>query len=109
METDKIIKTNSIFGGTIKSRNALDYAVEQANMQKNVFRQLALVVRSMTSEHAFWDGNKRTSLTIILSELQNLGVMCNKQKLESTLIKLSASGEGDLEIIERRLRKCIKK
>lgn len=109
IDIDKIINANKVFKGSLKSKNALEYGIEQANLQKNVFKKLAYMVRSMTSEHAFWDGNKRTALIIIVSELEPLGFKVDIKRLENTLINLAKTGEGNISVIERRLRKCMKK
>ncbi len=107
--TRQLIRTNAVFGGKPKLANALSYAVSRANNEKTFFRKLAFLVRSMTSDHSFIDGNKRTALTIVLSELRAKGFKVDRKKLIKTIRGLAMTGEGNITKIERKLRKCTKK
>ena len=106
---EQIIRTNAVYGGRPRTPNSLDYAVEKANEEKNFYKRLAYLVRSMTSDHSFVDGNKRTAITIVLSEFEEEGIKVNEKMLENTIVSLSRTGEGDIKIIERRLRRCSRK
>lgn len=104
-----LIHTNRVFGGSPSRNNSLSYAVLRANNEKNTYRKIAFLVRNMTSDHAFVDGNKRTSATVVLSEFRRRGIKCDRRKLARTLVLLSRSGEGDINKIERSLRRCSRK
>jgi len=106
---EQIVRTNAIYGGKPSKQNSLDYAVERANNEKNFYRRLAYLVRSMTSDHSFIDGNKRTAITIVLTEFEEEGIKVNQKMLEKTIVNLAKTGEGDIKIIERRLRRCSRK
>lgn len=58
---DDLIKT---YGGTIGilSEATLDMLVYKANQENNVFRKASLILHRITSQHPFFDGNKRTAL-----------------------------------------------
>jgi len=58
---DDLIK---IYGGTIGilSEATLDMLVYKANQENNVFRKASLILHRITSQHPFFDGNKRTAL-----------------------------------------------
>jgi prophage maintenance system killer protein len=101
---NKIIKTNKIFGGSVYNASNLDFDVDMANQQKNVFRKLAYTTRAMTSGHAFSDANKRTALVVIKSELADNGIRCNQRKLAKSLVRLTDQRESRINIIERRIR-----
>lgn len=103
---DKIVRTNRVFGGVIYNSDNLDFDIEQAKKQKNIFKKLAQVSRAMLSGHSFTDGNKRTSFVMIKCELNELGIKCDYKKLVKTLIKLAKTQESDVNKIERRIRKC---
>jgi len=105
----QIIRTNAVYGGKVNLNNSLTYAVDRANNERNFYRKLAYLIRSMTSDHSFSDGNKRTAITIILSEFKVKNIKVNKIMLEKTIRDLSKTGEGNINIIERRLRRCSKK
>jgi death-on-curing family protein len=106
---EQILKTNAVYGGTIKKGDSLDYAIEKANNENNFYRKLAYLVRSMTSDHSFIDGNKRTAITIVLTEFEEEEIKVDENKLQRTIVNLAKTGEGNINIIERRLRKCSKK
>jgi prophage maintenance system killer protein len=109
IDKDKIIRTNAVYGGKLSPSNSIDYAIEQANNEKNFYRKLAYVVRSMTSDHSFIDGNKRTAITMILTEFQEKGIKVDKFMLEKVIVDLARTGEGDINKIERKLRRCSRK
>lgn len=106
---EQIIRTNAVYGGKLRHSDSLDYAVEKANEEKNFYRKLAYLVRSMTSDHSFVDGNKRTAITIVLSEFEEEGIKVNERMVTNTIINLSKTGEGNINKIERKLRRCSRK
>jgi len=106
---DQLIRTNAVYGGRPSKSNSLEYAVERANNEKNFYKKLAYLVRSMTSDHSFVDGNKRTAITIVLTEFEEEGIIVDEKMLEKTIVNLAKINEGDINIIERRLRRCSRK
>lgn len=106
---EKIIKTNRIFGGKPYLISNLDFEVDMANKQKNVFRRLAHVTRAMTSGHSFSDANKRTALVVIKSELADNNIRCDQKALSKSLVRLASSNENRINIIERRIRRACQK
>ena len=106
---EKLIRTNKLFGERVTNPSSLDFDIIMANKQKNIFRKLAYAIRPMTSAHAFSNANKRTALVMIKSELANEGIRCNQNKIAKSLIKLSDSAEGRINIIERRIRRACNK
>lgn len=105
---NRIIRTNKVFGGNPYNLSNLDFDIEMANRQKNIYKQLAHVTRSMTSGHAFSDGNKRTAGVVIKSELFNKGIKIDNRKLAKTLVKLAKLKENRINMIERRIRRLKK-
>lgn len=106
VNANQLIRTNKVFGGSLKSKNSLDYGVERANEEKNVYRKLSYIVRSMTSDHAFWDGNKRTAIVSVLSEFEDEGIKCDERKLTVLMVKLAKENTSDINKIEKELRRC---
>jgi prophage maintenance system killer protein len=105
----KLINTNKIFGERVANESSLDFDVDMANKQKNIFRQLAYATRAMTSSHAFSNANKRTALVMIKSELADVGIRCDQKKIAKSLVRLATTGEGRINIIERRIRASCRK
>jgi len=105
----QIVRTNSVYGGTPIIGDSLDYAIEKANEEKRFYKKLSYLVRSMTSDHNFTDGNKRTAITIVLTEFQEEGIKVDEMMLRNRIVNLAKTGEGDLNKIERKLRRCSRK
>ncbi|KKL27804.1 hypothetical protein LCGC14_2381430, partial [marine sediment metagenome] len=104
-----LVNANRIFGGNIINESNLDFEIDSASKQKKLFRKAAHLTRAMTSGHAFSDGNKRTAIVAVTSELGSKGLKFDKKKIVKTMINLSKSAEGDLNKIERKLRRCTRK
>ena len=102
---NKIIRTNKVFGGSLYNPSNLDFEIEMANKQKNVYRGLAYITRAMTSGHSFSDGNKRTALVVVKSELADRGINVNQKKLAKSMVRLADKNESRINIIERRIRR----
>ena len=105
----RLVNANRVFGGSISNKNSLDFGIEMANRKTKPFDRMSEITRAMTSGHAFSDGNKRTAIVAVTSDLSDLGYRADKKKLVKTMIGLSKSGEGDLKKINRKLRRCTRK
>jgi death-on-curing family protein len=106
---EQIIRTNAVYGGSKRFSDNLEYSVDKANNEKNFYRKLAYIVRSLTSEHPFTDGNKRTAITIVLTEFEEEGISVNEKMLVKTIVNLAKTNEGNINKIERKLRRCSRK
>ncbi len=80
-----------------------------ASRQKKPFKRMSHVTRAMVSSYSFSDGNKRTAVTAVTSELKDAGFKADRRKLVKAMIKMSRDGEGNLTKIEKRLRRCTRK
>ena len=105
----KLISANRVFGGTLINKGNLDFELDIVSKEKKSFKRISHLTRAMTSGHSFSDGNKRTAMVAITSEMHDVGFKADKRKLVRTMIKLSKTAEGDLKIIERSLRRCTRK
>ena len=105
----RLVRANRVFGGTVVNKGNLDFETDMASRQKKPFKRMAHLTRAMTSGHSFSDGNKRTAIIATASELNSAGYKADKKKLVRTMINLSATAEGDLKKIERKLRRCTRR
>ena len=105
----RLVNANRIFGGSVTNKNSLDFGIEMANRKSKPFDRMAEITRAMTSGHAFSDGNKRTATVAVTSDLYDLGYKADKKKIVKTMIGLSKTGEGDLDKIKRKLRRCTRR
>jgi len=105
----RLVDVNRVFGGRIINEGNLDFETEMASIQKQPFKRASHLTRAMTSGHSFSDGNKRTAIVAVTSEMRDAGFKVDKKKLVRIMIKLSKIGEGNLKKIESNLRRCMKK
>ncbi len=105
----RLINTNSVFGGRLVNKGDFDFEMDMASRQKKPFKRISHITRAMVSSHAFSDGNKRTAVTAVASELRDAGFKLDRKKLVKAMIKMSRDGEGNLTKIEKRLRRCTRK
>ena len=104
-----LINTNRVFGGRLVNKGDFDFEIDMASKQKKPFKKISHITKAMVSSHSFSDGNKRTAVAAISSELRDAGFNADKKKLVKAIIKMSKDGEGNLTKIEKRLRRCTKK
>ena len=110
LDKEDLIRINKGFGGLLRNDASIDFALEQQeNTKLGEYKKLAYLIRAILVDHPFSDGNKRTAITIVLTEFQEEGIKVDKYALQRTMVNLSKTGEGDLNKIERKLRRCTRK
>ena len=106
----RIVSLNKKFGGSLINKSNLDFAVSKANMEKNIYKRNAHILRGIIVNHPFLDGNKRTAVGTILKDFKQNKYSCDKKKLAKGIVNIAKQNQGDINIISRRLRKwCLKK
>ena len=106
----RLIALNKRFGGSVINKSNLDFAVDSANMEKNIFKSNAKLLRGIVSGHPFLDGNKRTTLDTITKRFSNENIKCNKKAMTKGIVNIAKKNIVDVNKIEKRLRKwCSKK
>lgn len=104
-----LVNANKVFGGHLVNRGDFDYEMDMASRQDKTFKKIAHITRAMVSGHSFSDGNKRTAITAVASELRSAGYKLDRKKLVKAMIRMSRDGEGDLTKIEKILRRCTRR
>lgn len=108
LKVKEIIKLNEKFGGGILNKSNLEFDINQANKEKNIYKSNSYVVRAMTQGHPFIDGNKRTALAIVSKRFSEKEISCNKEKLTRGMV-LFAKRPVTINKIERGLRRWCKR
>lgn len=104
-----IIKLNKKFGGHLRDSSNLDFDVQMAKREKNIFKSNAYIIRGIIAGHPFSDGNKRTALTVITKRFMKDNIKCDKQKLTKGIASIARDNVTDINKISKRLRKwCIR-
>lgn len=110
VSSKQIIKINKKHGGTLINKNNLDYAVERANKEKNIYKSNAYLLRGIVVSHPFLDGNKSSATEIVLKRFKEEKIKCNEKMFSKGIINLAKTNETSINKIQRRLmRWCTKK
>ena len=99
-----------MFGGAfgLRDRRALEAALArpQSGYYGDIIQQAAALLESLSQNHPFADGNKRTAITVATAFLRVNGYRLNFEDLEAYqfLIELYESGQFRFEHLEPWLR-----
>ena len=99
-----------VFGGAhgVRDRGALEAALArpQSGYYADVIQQAAALLESLSQNHPFLDGNKRTAIAVTAAFLRVNGCRLKLDDLEAYqfLIQLYESGQFRLERLEPWLR-----
>ncbi|NJD52472.1 MAG: type II toxin-antitoxin system death-on-curing family toxin [Candidatus Methanoperedens sp.] len=105
---DEIIQK---YGGTsgVLSEATLEMLVYKVNREHNVLRQSSMVLHMITSQHPFFDGNKRTALVTAEKMLYDEGyyIHAEAEKKVDFMIKI-AEYKCSVKTIEKWVKKSIR-
>lgn len=93
--------------GELQNPGSLEFALGMIKQKKSWLYELSYLVRSMLVDHAFIDGNKRTSLALVLLYLDDKGMECDKQKIVQIIHKISKKSFKDINKIMRLIKSGI--
>jgi len=104
-----IIRINQEIGcsGELQNRNSLEFAMDIIKSKKSWLYELSYIVRSLLTDHAFQDGNKRTSLALILAYFEYYGKEPDKQLLIYNVFKIAKKNIKDINKIMRNIKNGI--
>jgi len=106
---DQIIEINKKHGGCLLNKSNLEFDIERANEEKNIWRSNAYLVRGIVSGHCFLDGCKSTAMEVITDRFAEHKIGCDKSKLVRGILKIARGEIQDINKIEKGLRKwCYK-
>ena len=109
VKVNEIIKLNKKFGGSLINRYNLEFDVDMANNESNIYKSNAYLIRGIIVSHAFIDGNKRTALSIITKRFNDNNVRCDDKKLTIGMINIAKDNLNDINKISKRLRRWCSK
>ncbi|MCX6706888.1 MAG: hypothetical protein NT001_01985 [Candidatus Woesearchaeota archaeon] len=93
--------------GELQNPSSLEFALSIIKHQKSWLYELSYLARSMLVDHAFIDGNKRTSLALILLYFDDNDVECDKQRIVKAIHKISKQNFKDINKIMRLIKNGI--
>lgn len=105
---EEIIEINKKYGGCPLVINNLDFDLDMANHEKNIYKSNAHLVRGIICGHSFFDGCKSTATEIIVKRFSKHDIECQEKPLARFLLKTAMKNYPVIKI-EKSLRKICKK
>lgn len=104
-----LIRINQEVGerGQFQNESSLDFALAQAKYKKNWLYELAYLLRSLLTDHAFEDGNKRTALALAMLYFEEKELDCDKERLVKNIHSLSKYHYKSVDKISRVLKDAL--
>ena len=109
IEINEVIKINQRYGGSLMNISTLDFEIDLANREKNIYKSNAHIVRGIILGHPFSDGNKRTTVELIARRFAKFNIKCNEEQMVKGLVSIAKENIHEINKIEARLRKWTKK
>ena len=94
--------------GILINESALDFAISSQYKTKDWLSQLSFLVRAILIDHVFQEGNKRTTLGLIIGVLDDLKFGYDPTRLEINLIKILKENITDIKRIRRLIKDAIR-
>jgi len=106
---ETIVGINKEFdNGILVNKSSLDFALSYAKHSKDWLKQLSLLVRSISLDHVFEEGNKRTASALIMGMLEEKKLAYDPQKVDALIIEIILKNIRDTEKIRRLIRNAIR-
>ncbi|MBI2668316.1 Fic family protein [Candidatus Woesearchaeota archaeon] len=93
--------------GKLANPGSLEFALDQAQRSRDWLKSTAYLVRAIVSDHVFEDGNKRTAAAIIATSIDLRNLSYNKEKIDRTVLKISAKSIKDTRKLSRLIKNVI--
>ena len=104
-----VVNVNKEFDkGMLVNKSSLDFALSYAKHSKDWLKQLALVVRSISLDHVFEEGNKRTASALIMGIFEEKKLAYDSHKVDELIINIITKNIRDIEKIRRLIRNAIR-
>lgn len=102
-----MIRINQEIGetGRFQNESSMEYALSIIKHKKSWLYELAYLVRSLLTDHAFLDGNKRTSLALVLTYFEEREY--DKETIAKIILQISKKQEKDINKIMRMIKSAI--
>lgn len=109
ISVDEIIRINKGFGGHLKSRSSLEFALDKQDEKKlGEYKKLAYLVRAILVDHPFSDGNKKTAMIIVYSFAEQNNKKIDEELIKHHILSIASKNITNIRNIEWRLKNGIK-
>jgi len=110
LSKETIIKLNKQLGekGALVNESALEFAISSQYKTKDWLSQLSFLIRAILIDHVFQDGNKRTTLALVIGVLDELKLGYDPRRLEENLIRILKNNITDTKKIRSLIKDVIR-
>ena len=103
-----MVEINELFDtGKLVNKGSLDFALSSCRKTKDWITQLAYLIRAITLDHVFEEGNKRTAVAVILAYLKAHKKAYDLHKVDTIIITIIKKQIHDIAYIRRLLKNAI--
>ena len=93
--------------GRFHNGDSIDFAFSIVKQNKSWLYELCYIVRSLLVDHCFEDGNKRTSIIVIMTYFENYDLDYDKDKLIKIVWNISRKNISDINKLMRMIKNAI--
>ena len=90
--------------GFLQNESSLEFALDIIKNRKSWIFQLSYLMRSILVDHAFQDGNKRTTLVLSTLYFEDNEQVVNRARLMNSIAKISNKNITDINQITREIK-----
>jgi len=106
---EDLLRINRGFGGGLRNDASLDFAFGRLEDKKlGDFKKLAYLLRATLVDHPFTDGNKRTSMFLVLAFAERLGKKIDREILLHQIISIAKKNIVDIRVIADRIKTAVR-
>jgi len=103
-----VVRLNKLFhNGTIRNKSSLSFALSSIK-NKGSLEQLAYLIRAITVDHVFEDGNKRTAAVLITAYFTEFEIGFDKEKITKAILDIASKNITDINQIKRMIKNVIR-
>jgi prophage maintenance system killer protein len=107
-EKDLIGINKKFSDGNVVNKSSLKYTLDYISKSKSWIKSLAHLSRAILIDHIFEDGNKRTTVAVIVYYLDEKGYHYNIDDINKLIVKMLKKNITNIEEIERLIENVIK-
>lgn len=104
---DIIAINNQFDNGKVVNAGSLAFAVERANKSGSWLMACAYIVRAVLIDHAFEEGNKRTTAGVIVAFFEQYNLHYHPEDIAKAVTKILMKNMTSITEIERVIKNAI--
>ena len=102
-----VLLNKELSNGNLVNRSSLEFALSSANKTKDWITQLAYIIRAIALDHVFEEGNKRTSVAVMIAYIKAHKKGYDIDKLDRIIVRIITRKINDIAKIRRLIKDAI--